>query len=187
MRAIAEEIGRQANENIRAGIKKESAITTACTIFETVFGSYMDKTNPQYPYPPEIRQQFITMGKELIVSAVEREETAIRVREEAQRAAELQQQQQAATAHQHPVSPFGGLGRTPIVPPPPAQVDYRSQPAAKPTSDQPSAAPGGSTRGSMTYPTLQPPQPPPSALPFGSAPPSHSVPPITTAAGNIWA
>jgi hypothetical protein len=171
MRAIGDELARQANENIRVGIKKESAIATACTIFDTVFGTYMDSTTPQYPYPPEIRDQFIRMGRELINAAVDREEVAVKTREDAQRATELQQQQQVA-AQQYPTSPFGlGHGRSPLSPPIPSQ----QKPA--PTSDQPSAAPGGSVRGSTAnFSTLQPHGLAASvaSLQFGSAPPTST-------------
>ncbi len=169
MRAMAEEMALQATENIRAGIKKESAIAAACTVFETVFLAYMEKTNPAYPYPEGIRDQFAIMGKELIAAVVEK---AVRQMEEQHRVQELQQQQSVQTMHQHQqIAAFASARPAPVVqpsehrpfptPPPPAKTH---------TSDSPAPAPGGSVRGGAPYSTQQLPQSP--VVPaFSSTPP----------------
>jgi len=167
MRAMAEEMALQATENIRAGIKKDSAIIAACTVFETVFLAYMEKTNPEYPYPEGIRDQFAVMGKELIASVVEK---AVKQMDESRRVHELQQQQtmQAAQQH-HQVTTFASARQASGVQP----SEHHSLPKGH-TSDSPAPAPGGSMRGTASFSTQQIPVVP--TGPFSSTPPLRANP-----------
>lgn len=167
MRHMAEEVAQHAIENIRAGVKQDSSITAAHMIFETVFMSYMEKTNPVYIYPDTIRDILAKMGKELITSSVE---NAVAEMEE-QRASETRQQRQSLLAAQ------------PVVTRNPAQFgNPRASVFSTPTQPTAAAVPSSSTSD-------QPAPPAPARTAAAAYATAHAfeAPPLSRAPGASFA